>query len=689
MACLLCFDIGYRATAATAPGGYMNHEELSAACQRLDAQYGACSVDVIGTSREGRGILALTLAPEGADPNEKPALLVVAGLDGRHLVGTETALRVAGYLLEHHAEMLNNVSVYIVPRANPDGAEINFGSINAGFVGTTRQVDADRDGALDEDGPDDLNGDGLITMMRRVDPPLDDPPTHLPDPVEPRLLKTPDSLKGESPIYSLYVEGFDNDNDGLYNEDGPGAVDLDRNFMHLWQEHEDDAGPYQLSEPESLALARFVIDHSNIVAAVVYGRHNNLVNVPSGKAKDETGQSPRDLDEGDVELYKTVAELYKEKVGLGKSPQAGIEGSFHAWLYAQRGIPAFATVVWTKPDKAQDAPGGGDGAGEAADGAQPTGPAGTWAGSIKFPEAESDLPFTAEIVANEDGSLRGSFNAMGNSVELRGTSSGAEASLSGSTTVAEQTYSVEITIVGEEMTGAVSGPGGMSANFTAQRTAVGGNNENAPDDDDKDDKKKPDKPADEDAAAWLAYSDEQRSGEGFISWTPFAHPTLGEVELGGFVPGFQMNPPSSELDELARKQSEFIVELASKRPRLRQIGPEVTRLAAGLYRVRFAITNDGLLPTVTSMSAQARAITPTIVRLALPIESIVSGERVTRIWAISGGGRSTHEWIVRAADESSFKIEIESSQLGSQQIATTATDSKPTAEPGVTEEKPQ
>jgi hypothetical protein len=660
--------------AAAPPEGYMNHDALSASCQRLDDQYGACSIDVIGTSREGRSILQLTLAAEGAVAADRSALLLVAGLDGRHLVGAETTIRVAERLLEHHADLLNDFTIYIVPRVNPDGAELNFGPVNAGFIGSIRPVDADRDGALDEDGPDDLNGDGLISTMRRINPPLDDPPTHLPDPNEPRLLKTPDSLKGEAPRHSLYTEGIDNDRDGLYNEDSKGSVDLDRNFMHLWPEHETDAGPYQLSEPESLALAKFVIGHPNIVAAVVYGRHDNLVNVPAGKARDETGQAPRDIDAGDVELYKAVAAIFKEKVGLAHSPQVGIEGSLHAWLYAQRGIPTFATVVWSRPEQAPREAGGGGGEGAPPNGGEPqTGPAGTWSGSMNIPEADTEIPFTVDIVANDDGSLSGSMNALGNAIQLQGASSGDEASLSGSTTVAEETYAVEMRIVGEELTGNVSGPGGMNARFTAQRTAR--NAQEAPT---KPDEKKPDKPADEDAAAWLAYSDEQRGGAGFVNWTPFTHPTLGEVELGGFIPGFQMNPPASDLDALAGKQAEFLVELASKRPRLRNLDPEVSRLASGLYRIRFAITNEGLLPTVTSMSAQARAVTPTIVRLSVPVESIVAGERVARIWTIGGGGRSTHEWIVRVADGSSFVIEIESPQLGDQKVNVLALDSRST-----------
>ena len=67
-----------------------------------------------------------------------------------------------------------------MPRVNPDGTELMLTSpIVHASPRNTRPDDADRDRAIDEDGPDDLNGDGMITMMRIYDPRKGD---RIPDP---------------------------------------------------------------------------------------------------------------------------------------------------------------------------------------------------------------------------------------------------------------------------------------------------------------------------------------------------------------------------------------------------------------------------------------------------------------------------------------------------------------------------
>lgn len=548
--------------------GYLDNDALAARLQSIAGSNANVSVAQLALSRGGRAIHVLTLSSDVRTAGERPALLITAGIDGRHLVGTETAVRVAENILANHADLLEAMTIYIIPRVNPDAVMKNLGAVNAGYIGVDRPVDDDRDRATDEDGPVDLNGDGVITMMRQLNPPLGTEATHLPDPGEPRLMKTPDAMKGEVAAYAMYIEGLDQDGDGEIAEDGPGMVDLDRNFMHRWPQYANDAGPYQLSESESHALAQFVIEHPNIVMAVTFGRHDNLVHVPDGRGRDITGEAPLELDGGDVDLYKKVAELFKETTAQERAPKDDdVAGSFHAWLYAQRGLPSFATIVWGRPDPSKEEP-------------KPEEPA----------EGEGD-PAAA-----------------------------------GETKPAEQP-------------------------------------------EEKKEKKDAPKPADEEAAAWLTYSDRDRNGAGFVEWQPFDHPTLGQVEIGGFVPGFMMNPPVDQLDDLAAKQTDFIVELVSKRPMLREVGPTVARLAPGLYEVRFAIVNDGFMPTTTMMARRARSVPPTVVRMKLPIEQIVSGEPMSQSWGIDGsGGRFEHHWIIRVEDGREVEIEIANVQHGSKTI---------------------
>src|SRR5690606_1102791 len=79
-----------------------------------------------------------------------------------------------------------------------------------------------------------------------------------------------------------------------------------------------------------------------------------------------------------------------------------------------------------------------------------------------------------------------------------------------------------------------------------------------------------------DDAKWLAYAKER--GEGFIDWTPFNHPQLGEVEIGGFVPGFRMNPPTDDMTRLLDEQTRFVRTLLHNLPRVEIDAPAVAKV---------------------------------------------------------------------------------------------------------------
>ncbi|TVQ64521.1 MAG: hypothetical protein EA379_01175 [Phycisphaerales bacterium] len=678
-------------TAQTSPNaalrdGYMDHDGLRARVRALAGSSAMCTLDTIGESREGRELFVLTLSDDHTQAHKRPALLITAGLDGRHWVGTETAVRVAERLLEHNGASLSEVTVYVIPRVNPDGTGRNFGPVNEGHIGTLRPVDLDRDGVANEDGPNDLNADGVITMMRLADPGLAHKPTHLPDPDEPRLMKTPDWAKGERATHALFIEGIDEDGDGRIAEDGAGGVDLDRNFMHLWPEYALDAGPHQLSEPESMALARFVIDRPNITMAITYGRHDNVVNVPDHRGRDINRRIPTGIDEGDKALFDELSKLFKETTGQKRAPKEDIAGSFHAWLYAQRAVTSVATVVWGRPDIDEKKPEGDDAKAdepvEAAPAADPNRVAGSWAGSIALPAMEGmgempdSLDATIELDTEDETTVSGSVVTMMGELSLRGER---EPGATAFTLVGDMSGApivVEFNIGGDIMRAQIRGPFPGAATLDATRVGAAPGAPDAPRA-----ARAKGGPSDAEEAAWLKYSD-SRGGVGFVEWESFDHPQLGEVEIGGWVPGFKMNPPASELDDLAEKQADFAVALIERRPRLRVQGPEITRLGPGLYEVRLAIVNDGWLPTNTAMGEQARAMLPTVLRLTTPLEQIVSGQRVDRAWRIEGFGRHEAHWMLAVEDGAPIEIELLDDQLGDMLIAFSASETTtPTISP--------
>ena len=116
----------------------------------------------------------------------------------------------------------------MAPLLNPDVAQAYFSKTRYERRRNGLHMDDDLDDLVDEDGPDDLNKDGLITQIRVKDP----EGTMIPDPSDAKLMRKADSKKGEKGIYKIYTEGLDNDGDGLYNEDPPGGVEINRNFPH-------------------------------------------------------------------------------------------------------------------------------------------------------------------------------------------------------------------------------------------------------------------------------------------------------------------------------------------------------------------------------------------------------------------------------------------------------------------------
>ncbi|MBM4113133.1 MAG: hypothetical protein FJ253_07130, partial [Phycisphaerae bacterium] len=211
------FDLAFRSSAvavavsaalaaASAPGASnppsgpdRSDESLHAALVEIvGASAGRASLSTLVRSRDDRPVELLTLSADPGTADDRPGILVVAQLDGTRAATTEVAIRMASALLTNTPTVLDQVTVYLVPRANPDAAAA-FRSLPGprGALGS-RPVDEDRDGRADEDGPADLDGNGVITLMRKLDPPPSlAAPTLVVDDKDSRMLREPQTAKGE------------------------------------------------------------------------------------------------------------------------------------------------------------------------------------------------------------------------------------------------------------------------------------------------------------------------------------------------------------------------------------------------------------------------------------------------------------------------------------------------------------
>ena len=284
------------------------------------------------------------------DRQTRPAVLVVAGIEGNDLIGGTAVVTWIEHLVERYpsnaeiAELLRTTTIYIVPRLNQDAAAHFFADLKLETSLNHKPVDDDHDGLLDEDGPEDLNEDGLITWMRIEDPEGE----YIFDPEDDRLLLKADHLKSEAGAWRYFREGVDNDHDERWNEDGPGGVNFNRNFPYGYEFFAEDAGVHQVSEAETRALADFVIEHPNIGIVITYGLADNLTKAPEGAEPAGRREPMTEIHQDDAGYYRVMGELYREALGLeDELDGASVPGAFSDWMYFHRGRLSLAARAWS------------------------------------------------------------------------------------------------------------------------------------------------------------------------------------------------------------------------------------------------------------------------------------------------------------------------------------------------------
>jgi hypothetical protein len=168
----------------------------------------------------------------------------------------------------------------------------------------------------------------------------------------------------------------------------------------------------------------------------------------------------------------------------------------------------------------------------------------------------------------------------------------------------------------------------------------------------------------------LVWNDTERDGKEFMNWTPFDHPQLGEVEIGGFNPKFaSQNAPPDLLEEWARKQALFNLELARHLPQIEIVDTGVKEIESGLFEVSVTVTNTGKLPTALEQAKLIKIVKPDTAKLEIDKE-LLKDKKVeildpeTRDKSIEMGWlkeaeRKTATWKVRLNGIDSAKVTVE------------------------------
>ncbi len=360
---------------AAAQKKYTDFKTLSDNINTLAGRYPSiCRINSLCRTAEGRDIWLITAGT--GDTGGKPGIAVFGGVEGNHLLGCELAYGFAEKLMQNSSvpevkSLLDKITFYIFPDVSPDATEQFFAPVRYEKTVNSRPVDDDRDFRTDEDPYDDIDNNGIISMMRIADP----SGKYTESGADKRIMVQADLSKGETGGYLEYSEGTDNDKDGSFNEDGKGGVDFNRNLTFGYEAFGNGSGPYPVSEPETKAVLDFLFDRFNIYAVFTFGPQDNLgqpwkaaeTKEPSRNNQQErAGQRPSRRDnmkitsilKSDELINKLISDKYHEITGAKGAPQANPEpGNFAEWAYFHYGRYSFTTPGWWFPVEKNENPG--------------------------------------------------------------------------------------------------------------------------------------------------------------------------------------------------------------------------------------------------------------------------------------------------------------------------------------------
>ena len=480
---------------------YLTYQQLTDALTELAAAYPQmATLHDIGKSHRGRSVWLIEIHnPETGPAETKPGYYIDANIHAEEISGTSVVLYTAWTLLSQYGadplvtQLLDEQVFYLVPRVNPDGAEIVQTMPFYEWIGNGRYLPGE-----EQFGPGlhyaDINDDGFILDMRIRDEAgewrISDKDDRL------MIPRGPDETGGD--YYRIVPEGMLVDWDGGdFVVPRPQDGNLNRNYPSNWvpESQQYGSGEHPLSEPEIAGVVRWILDHPNIAGMQNYHTHSGVILRPWLTFADEHFLGD------DKYIYETLGQMGVETTGYPLisvyedfTPDKNLKryGSSIDWIFGALGIPIFSTELW-------------------------------------------DI-FNAAGIERED------FYPLRNFDE-------------------------------EEM------------------------------------------------LKLLQWQDNKLDGNGFMPWTPFEHPQLGPLEIGGWkrMYTYRNPPPAEYLEEMAAANCLFTLRHAAAAPRLRLRDLNVESLGTGLYQISVVVDNTGFLPTnLSEQAVQMREAQPLMAELSGP-----------------------------------------------------------------------
>ncbi|MFP5322933.1 MAG: M14 family metallopeptidase, partial [Acidimicrobiia bacterium] len=289
--------------------------------------------------------------------DEKPAVWLDGNIHASEVTASVALLHLVETLCARHGaddritRVLDSRTFYVVPRVNPDGAELALAEVPFVVRANTRSwPHAEQQPGLVAG---DVDHDGRSLQMRVQDP----NGTWKPHPAIPKLLvpREPDE-DGPGPYYRLFPEGWVVGYDGVDVPAAPprAGIDSNRNFPYRWRRYDKAAfgagnGDFPTSEPEVRAVVEGVVARPNVGAYFAQHTYSGVLLRPYSDRPDDDLPSVDRWTYDDLGRRATQITGYPHVNvydGFRYDPKDAITGVADDWAYDQRGIFAWTTEFW-------------------------------------------------------------------------------------------------------------------------------------------------------------------------------------------------------------------------------------------------------------------------------------------------------------------------------------------------------
>jgi len=545
---------------------YHDLKSLNSAFTKLyESNKSNCALHEIAVSPGNNKVFILEI---GTKLNS-PAVFVAANLNGTVPVSSEAALFLAKEILKKDIEN----KWYILYNGNPDASVNFFKPVKFMDSRNQQSVNDDKDESTDEDSPEDLNKDGLITLMKVPDLTGD----YTVDSKN-GLVRKANKLKGETGMFKIYSEGIDNDNDGLYNEDPIGGVNVNENFPHKFKHFTNTGGDWAGSSPEAYGIIKFIYEHPDIQMALTFGEYDFLENLPK--------KSKRSINTDKIKVSRRTAQW------MGLDPKT---------LYSIDDIKALAKENFPQRTFTTSNLASMLGLGEVKE---------------TFPK---DLDYFNILSKKYKKHLKSkSKNIKAESIKDGGFEKWAYYHL-GIPSFAISIWNVPLS---EDST--------INKKYLNELSII--------------------------------KNKEQLLNNGFVDWTPFTHPQLGEIEIGGIAPYALNNPPIDNISDVIEKKVPFAFELAKYIPTINISKTQLSKISDTYYQAEVWVSNKGVLPWPLEMGRWNGYPAPVVLEVNGKNIEFVEGKKRTAISEIDGNSTVKISWIISTSSTTNLSVKLTSEQ---------------------------